>query len=89
MNDCLPALRERGLLTDLDGHFARFMARLATESAPRSAEEASAIKAGAFLELAAALVGALALVPGQGATGLVVSPTTDVLIARRSALLIP
>ena len=34
-------------------------------------------------------VGARALVPGQGATGLVVAPTTDVLIARRWTLLTP
>ncbi len=31
MNDPLPVLYERGLLTDLDLHFARFMSRLASD----------------------------------------------------------
>ena len=34
MNDPLPMLHERSLLTDLDLHFARFVSRLATQNSP-------------------------------------------------------
>ncbi|MFZ1639962.1 MAG: exodeoxyribonuclease V subunit alpha [Candidatus Contendobacter sp.] len=57
MNDPLPFLHERGLLTDLDLHFARFMARLAggqpSENSPRPAGEGLGVRES--LELAAAL----------------------------------
>lgn len=53
MNDPLPVLHERGLLSDLDLHFARFVARLAGENTPLPAGEG--VGARAALELAAAL----------------------------------
>ena len=53
MNDPLPILYERGLLTDLDLHFARFMNRLAGEPPPLPAGEGLVVRVS--LELAAAL----------------------------------
>jgi exodeoxyribonuclease V alpha subunit len=53
VNDPLPVLHERGLLRDLDLHFARFVARLAGENTSLPAGEG--VGAGAALELAAAL----------------------------------
>ncbi|MCU0809162.1 MAG: exodeoxyribonuclease V subunit alpha [Candidatus Contendobacter sp.] len=53
MNDPLPLLYERSLLTDLDLHFARLMARLASENSPLPLGEGLGVRES--LELAAAL----------------------------------
>ncbi|MDG4596352.1 MAG: exodeoxyribonuclease V subunit alpha [Candidatus Contendobacter sp.] len=53
MNDPLPILYERGLLTDLDLHFARFMNRLAGAGSPLPPGEGLGMRVA--LELAAAL----------------------------------